>query len=151
MKIHRLKGIASTRNVWLDGEFLNPIRSQKYRNHSPDGFNWGYGGSGPAQLALAIVLKLRGKSDGYQDFKFKFIAGLPQNEDFDIEFDLDDYFPLLKKMTHKVIDLVYHEDEGNEAFVGTEQECYEWVSEQGFGYQVVALTVEEIEYHTKFQ
>lgn len=24
-------------------------------NHSPSGFNWGYGGSGPAQLALAIL------------------------------------------------------------------------------------------------
>lgn len=23
-------------------------------NHSPDGFNWGYAGSGPAQLALAL-------------------------------------------------------------------------------------------------
>lgn len=25
------------------------------RNHSPSGFAWGYGGSGPAQLALAIL------------------------------------------------------------------------------------------------
>lgn len=25
------------------------------RNHSPTGFAWGYGGSGPAQLALAIL------------------------------------------------------------------------------------------------
>ena len=24
-------------------------------NHSPTGFEWGYGGSGPAQLALAIL------------------------------------------------------------------------------------------------
>lgn len=24
-------------------------------NHSPDGFNWGYCGSGPAQLALALL------------------------------------------------------------------------------------------------
>lgn len=24
-------------------------------NHSPDGFEWGYGGSGPAQLALALL------------------------------------------------------------------------------------------------
>jgi hypothetical protein len=24
-------------------------------NHSPDGFEWGYGGSGPAQLAYAIL------------------------------------------------------------------------------------------------
>lgn len=25
------------------------------RNHSPNGFQWGYGGSGPAQLALALL------------------------------------------------------------------------------------------------
>jgi len=27
-------------------------------NHSPDGFEWGYQGSGPAQLALAILADL---------------------------------------------------------------------------------------------
>lgn len=26
------------------------------RDHSPDGFQWGYGGSGPAQLALALCI-----------------------------------------------------------------------------------------------
>jgi hypothetical protein len=26
------------------------------RNHSPTGFAWGYGGSGPAQLALALLV-----------------------------------------------------------------------------------------------
>jgi len=26
-------------------------------NHSPDGFNWGYAGSGPSQLAFAILLE----------------------------------------------------------------------------------------------
>jgi len=25
-------------------------------NHSPDGFAWGYGGSGPAQLSLALLI-----------------------------------------------------------------------------------------------
>jgi hypothetical protein len=84
---HTLKGIASTREVYLDGIWLDPMPSQKVWNHSPDGFNWGYGGSGPAQLALAIMLELTGKSDGYQDFKFRFIAGLPQGENFEAEFD----------------------------------------------------------------
>jgi hypothetical protein len=32
--------------------------------------------------------------------------------------------------THVVIDLVYHEDEGNEVFEGTQQECLDWVDEQ---------------------
>lgn len=34
--------------------FLLPER-QDLANHSPDGFEWGYGGSGPTQLALAIL------------------------------------------------------------------------------------------------
>jgi hypothetical protein len=53
-----IKGEAHTRNVWLNGKELSPIKSQKVWNHSPDGFNWGYGGSGPAQLALAICLEV---------------------------------------------------------------------------------------------
>lgn len=40
---------------------LDPRRSQKLWNHSPDGFEWGYGGSGPAQLALAILLDALGR------------------------------------------------------------------------------------------
>jgi hypothetical protein len=35
-------------------EYTLPLRLDLF-NHSPDGFNWGYGGSGPAQLALAIL------------------------------------------------------------------------------------------------
>jgi len=85
---HQLQGNARTRQVHLDGELLDPRPSQKLRNHSPDGFNWGYAGSGPAQLALAIMLKLKGKEAGYQDFKFKIIAGLPGGEDFNITFEL---------------------------------------------------------------
>jgi len=84
---HILKGIYSTRRVWLDGEELAPQQSQKVINHSPDGFNWGYHGSGPAQLALAVILKLTGKPGDYQEFKRNFIASLPHN-DFEIEFDL---------------------------------------------------------------
>ena len=53
--------------------------------------------------------------------------------------------------THKVIDLVYHEDEGNDVFSGTYQECLEWKSEQGFGYQVVPMTKEEIEYEREME
>ena len=31
-----------------------PLRLDLF-SHSPDGFNWGYAGSGPAQLALAVL------------------------------------------------------------------------------------------------
>lgn len=82
----KLKGNWKTRRVWLDGEELFPKESQKVYNHSPDGFNWGYGGSGPSQLALAILLKFFPKeiaSAQYQKFKWDVIAALPQS-DFEV-------------------------------------------------------------------
>lgn len=85
---HTLKGNAKTRQVWLDGKLLDPRPSQRLCNHSPDGFNWGYGGSGPAQLALAVVYELTGKMDGYQNFKWSTISGLPIDQNFEIEFEL---------------------------------------------------------------
>ncbi len=57
---------------------LDPNRSQDLRNHSPDGFNWGYLGSGPAQLALALLLDTTNDEkislQHYQDFKFIIVA-----------------------------------------------------------------------------
>src|SRR5579871_4672952 len=58
-------------------------------NHSPSGFEWGYGGSGPAQLALAILADVFGKRDErvmrlYQRFKFAYVAQLAQNEAWSI-------------------------------------------------------------------
>ncbi len=48
------------------------------RNHSPTGFEWGYGGSGPAQLALALVADCMGRDLAvptiYQHVKFKLVA-----------------------------------------------------------------------------
>jgi len=51
--------------------------------------------------------------------------------------------------THIVIDTVYTEEEGNEAFAGTLQECNDWVSEQGFGYKIVPMTTEELQIHNR--
>ena len=53
--------------------------------------------------------------------------------------------------THIVIDLVYHADEGNQVFVGTQQECVDWVAEQGFGYEIWSMTKEEYELENKEQ
>ena len=63
----------------IDGEELELEPSLKVRNHSPDGFSWGYGGSGPSQLALAIMLiELGGDEERalelYRDFKNEVIA-----------------------------------------------------------------------------
>lgn len=70
-----------------NGKKLNLEASLRVVNHSPTGFCWGYGGSGPAQLALAILLDhFNGDRDRalalYQDFKFKVIARLPMDSDF---------------------------------------------------------------------
>ena len=55
----------------------------RYVNHSPTGFEWGYLGSGPAQLAFAILLDHFGTPGEallwYQDFKFLAIANLQAN------------------------------------------------------------------------
>jgi hypothetical protein len=65
--------------VTKDGQELSPKASQKLINHSPDGFNWSYGGSGPAQLALALLLDVTGDPEvakqHYQNFKWRFVAG----------------------------------------------------------------------------
>jgi hypothetical protein len=50
-------------------------------NHSPDGFAWGYGGSGPAQLAYALLFDVTNDADKsqrfYQQYKFAVVAKLP--------------------------------------------------------------------------
>ena len=69
-------------NVTVDGRRLNP-RLDLW-NHSPTGFEWGYGGSGPAQLALAILADHCGDDEQalnfYQRFKWAVIAELPHRE-----------------------------------------------------------------------
>ena len=56
---------------------LSPGPSQKLSNHSVDGFNWGYGGSGPAQTALAILLDVTEDPEraqrSCQDFKWEYV------------------------------------------------------------------------------
>jgi len=50
-------------------------------NHSPTGFEWGYGGSGPAQLSLALLADHLGNDDEavtlHQEFKRTVVADLP--------------------------------------------------------------------------
>ena len=44
----RLSGSGGSGSVLFNGDWLAPGPSQAIRNHSPDGFAWGYGGSGPS-------------------------------------------------------------------------------------------------------
>ena len=74
---------------WLNGIQLTADRSLRHRNHSPDGFSHGYHGSGPAQLALAIMLELTGREDNYQKLKYDVIANISREEDeFEVEFTI---------------------------------------------------------------
>ena len=64
-------------------------------NHSPDGFQWGYHGSGPAQLALAMMAHSVGDRRAlvqYHDFKSKVIASLSIDEGFTIDRDFVESF-----------------------------------------------------------
>jgi hypothetical protein len=67
-------------SVTIDGKPLEPGPSLELRNHSPDGFSWGYCGSGPAQLALALLLHETDQETAlgaYQTFKAEIVAKLP--------------------------------------------------------------------------
>lgn len=92
-----ITGTAETREVYLDGKRLDPKPSQKVYNHSPDGFNWGYGGSGPAQLALAILLNFVPKETAtqlYQGLKWSTVAGWPQGKDLDQHINLREWISI---------------------------------------------------------
>jgi hypothetical protein len=76
---YRRRGRAIVENQ-SDQEQLTPERSLALVNHSPSGFEWGYGGSGPAQLALALLLDYTGDEafalDHYQKFKTEVVSQL---------------------------------------------------------------------------
>ena len=61
-------------------EQLTPERSLEVANHSPTGFEWGYGGSGPAQLALALLLDYTDDEEfalaQYTEFKNEVVSQL---------------------------------------------------------------------------
>ncbi len=91
--------IGDCRVVVIEAGRARPLPHVK--RHSPDGFEWGYGGSGPADLALSLLADYFGerprKFDGnayeqhrclalYQSFKAHFIAAAPR-EGFAITSD----------------------------------------------------------------
>jgi hypothetical protein len=64
---------------------VNGIRTNVPRRiikHSPDGFEFGYCGSGPADFALNILSVFIGQELAeryYQEFKFEFVAAIPRD------------------------------------------------------------------------
>lgn len=93
-----IKGIIKTRDIFIDGKKLSPKKSQQVINHSPDGFNWGYSGSGPAQLSLAILLEITDIDIAkrlYQAFKWEFITNLSKN-DFTLVININKWLKMKK-------------------------------------------------------
>jgi len=93
-----ISGNFETREVLINGKLLDPGPSQKVWNHSPNGFLWGYESSGPAQLALAILLLVTDKETAvlcHQEFKRQVIAKLPRR-DFSIDISMTFWIDKLK-------------------------------------------------------
>ena len=85
-----IDGDIETLEVYVNGNFLRIEPSQKVHNHSSQ-FNWGFGGSGSAQLALAILMKFMDEQSAHkyhQPFKFKVVASWKQGEDFEVRINL---------------------------------------------------------------
>ncbi len=91
--MYNITGEVETRKVRINGKLLSPEHSIKVFPHSPDGFAWAYSGSGPAQLALAILLTCTTEEDAvrlHQTFKGDFIARLP-NDDFSYGIHIEEW------------------------------------------------------------
>lgn len=73
----------STNRVFVhveDGKTGARRQLEHVSRHSPDGFEWGYGGSGPADLALSILADMAPKREAeafYQDFKRCYVSDWP--------------------------------------------------------------------------
>lgn len=82
-----ITGNYQTREIKINGKLLTPDRSLKLANHSPTGFAWGYRGSGPTQLALAILLEYTLNEEDalalYQQYRDDVICRLEQ-ADFEL-------------------------------------------------------------------
>lgn len=97
-----ITGKQSSRQIFIGKEGtsnlfeLSPNESFQIKMHSSNGFNWGYSGSGSAQLALAIVLLYVKDKEWidrlYQNFKWEIIAGLPHGKDFQVTIDIGKWF-----------------------------------------------------------
>lgn len=75
--------------VLSDHRTIDPQVSLRVRNHSPNGFAWGYQGSGSAQLALALLLDaglpVQVAADLYQRLKQDLVSQWTVSHPWEIE------------------------------------------------------------------
>ena len=67
MKTYRAERTADGVLVTVDGQPLDPRRD--LRDLGAEGFEWGYEGTGPAQLSLAILADLCGAADALEHYR----------------------------------------------------------------------------------
>lgn len=92
------------------GLFSNLPLYLDFVNHSPTGFEWGYYGSGPSQLAYAILhhyfVKAKGLTekqahekavDIYMEFKRLVVGSLPHSSWDMNEKEIDTYFEFVSE------------------------------------------------------
>jgi hypothetical protein len=97
-----ITGDITTKKIKVNGKILSPEHSLKVINHSPDGFNWGYEGSGPAQLALALLLLRTDESEAvrlHQSFKTEHVTKFRKDKNFTYIYSVEKW---LKKNGAKV-------------------------------------------------
>lgn len=81
-----LKGVRiykgySHHRVYINGKQISWKRSLEYIRIGYTGFDWGYGGAGPQQLAFAILLELTNEKVAYAlctSFTKEFVEKLPR-------------------------------------------------------------------------
>ena len=139
-------------NVFVDAKKLDPEKSQEVWNHSPTGFNVGYGGSGPAQTALAILLEVTDTNTAvkfHQAFKCDFISKLQPNETYliDVQKWLDGQTSRFLRNIHRrtvilVKDVVVNIGNNQEVtlFEGTEFYNYSSEPDWFYNYQLPYFT-----------
>lgn len=91
--------IIGGRELLIDGKYINPKKSQNLFNKSPDGFAFGYYGSGPAQAALAIMMEYTDDNTAlrlYQKFKEEYVATWKE-PDMEIELDIKEWINIQKR------------------------------------------------------
>lgn len=78
----KIVGDWRAKEIYIDGFRLGILRSKKVYDHSME-FAWGYMGSGPSQLALALLLEGGASNEQaltwHQEFKVAHIAYLRQS------------------------------------------------------------------------
>jgi hypothetical protein len=84
---HTLKGITSTKTVYLNGKLISPEEIKSTHKYDVASFDWGIDNIHCTKLAIAIMLTLTDSTTGYKSLKNCLLLNLNQKEDFDIEFE----------------------------------------------------------------